>query len=314
MAKCFFRKKLLRCKAESTYGTDPGTSGLTDVITRNLKISPLEGEELKLGEDKGKRASDLSSFVGKHVKLSFEVRASGAGATARTAGTPHKLHPLFLACAMAGTANAGTDYRYRADDDAEGSVTLRVYQGKQLHIVTGARGGWKFKATKKQYPWFMFEFVGIYNAVTAVTVPAISLTGWEKPVPFNAANVLGSLFANTLGLQEFEFDSGIKAEPYEHSELEMSAELDGFEARFNLLAEEPETGTLDLFGLALAETTGALSYVHGTTAGNIVEIAAPVAQIGTGIQREDMQGISQLRLQGPCAPNSSGLDYELVFK
>ncbi len=309
MAKSYFRKKLLRYKLETTYGTDPGTSGLTDVITRDLKIDPLEADSLKLDEDKGERGSDLSTNVGVHAMISFKVRLSGAGA----AGTVHKLKGLLLACGMTATNNAGTDDRYAPNDESTDSVTLRVYQGKQLHIVTGARGGWKITGGNRKYPYIEFTFMGLYTPVTAVTVPTISMTGWVKPVPWNAANVAVSLAGTVVGCHELTIDGAQKPEFYEHSEAE-SIELEGFQARFDAKIEEPEIGTLDVFAMVKNETTGTFSYVHGTVAGNIVEVVSTLTQIEAPLKREDEKGVSALRVQGPMVRSGSNPAFELVFK
>lgn len=313
MAKSFFRKKLLRFVPEATYGTDPGTGSLVDVITKELSISPFEAEELKLDEDKGVRGSDLSSHVGKHVLVTFKVRLSGAGSAAVLAGTPHKLDGLLLACGMKRTATAEVDCRYAPDDDADDSVTLRVYQGRQLHIITGARGGWKINGGNRKYTFIEFTMMGLYNAVTAVTVPAINMTGWQKPVVWSPANVAVSLAGAVVGCHEINIDGAQKPEFYEHSEAE-SIELDDFQARFDAQIEEPEIGTLDIYAMVASETTGALSYVHGTVTGNIFEVVSTMTQLVAPLKREDVKGVSALRVQGPMVMNGASPAFELVFK
>lgn len=309
MAKNYFRKKTLLAKIESIEGTDPTPTGAANAIqTKDLEIDPIEGEALSRNLDRDSFGSDLSTLVGKHVRLRFKVEAAGSGA----AGTAPAYGVLLRACGHSETVNAAVDVRYKPIDTGVPSVHFYFKRGLVLHKCAGSRGMVKFTASKRNYGYFEFEFTALYVGPVASSAITAVLTAFQTPVPFRAASVDCDIAGTTVGLHEISIDGGQKVEFYEHSEEE-SIQITDRESKFSAKFEEPEIGTHDFFADVSAGTTGAFDFTLGTVAGNIVQIVAATSQIGT-LKVADVQGVSTFDVTGTLVPDSTNPDYEFVFK
>lgn len=310
MAKLLFRKKALLVKKEVTYGTDSVPTGALNAIqTKDLSIDPLEGEELTFDIDTENLGAKAASLVGKHVKVSFKVAAGGAG----TAGNVPAWGVLMEACGHTATVVAGTSVTYTPKDTDTDSVTMYVLVGRTLHQVTGSRGAVKFSSKKRDYPWFEFEFMGLFGPVVdRVTSLGTVLAGFVKPLPFRASTVEFELGTFLAGLHDLSVDFGQKVEFYEHSEEEQIMQVDR-QAKWQGTLEEPDVGTHNFYNDVNADTQMAFSYIHGSTAGNIIEIASPATQLLMP-KRSQVNDIAALQLQGPFIQAGSGPEYSIIAR
>jgi hypothetical protein len=310
MAKLLFRKKALLVKKEVIYGTDPVPTGALNAIqTKDLSIDPLEGEELTFDIDTENLGAKAASLVGKHVKVSFKVAAGGAGA----AGDVPAWGVLVEACGHTATVDAGVSVTYTPKDTDTDSVTMYVLVGRTLHQVTGSRGTMKFSAKKRDYPWFEFEFMGLFGPVLdQVASLGTVLAAFVKPLPFRASTVEFELGAYLAGLHDLSVDFGQKVEFYEHSEEEQIMQVDR-QAKWQGTLEEPDVGTHNFYTDVNADTQMAFSYIHGSAAGNIVEIASPATQLLMP-KRSAVNDIAALQLQGPFIQAGSGPEYSIIAR
>ncbi len=310
MAKLLFRKKALLAKKEVTYGVDPVPTGpLNAIQTRNLSIDPLEGDQLTFDVDTENLGAKAASLVGKHVKVSFEVPAAGSGA----AGTAPGWGVLMLGAGHTETIVAATSVTYEPKDTDTDSLTLYVMVGRTLHKVTGCRGSVKFSAKKREYPWLQFEFMGLFSAPVDQAVSLnTDLSAFLKPLPFRADSVEFEIGAYLAGLHEISVDFGQKVDFYEHSEEEQIMQTDR-QANWQGTLEEPDVGTHDFYTDVNADTQMALSYVHGTVAGNIFEISAPKTQL-LSPKRQAIEDIAALQLNGPLIQDGTGPEYSIVVR
>jgi hypothetical protein len=309
MAKNYFRKKILLAKIESLYADDPTPTGALNAIqTKDLEIDPLEGEALSRKLDRDSFGADLSTLVGKHVRVRFKVEVAGSGA----AGTAPAYGVLLRACGHSETVNAGVDVTYTPIDESVPSVYSYFKRGLVLHKIAGARGMVKMVASKRNYGYFEFEFIGLYVGPVASSAITAVLTAFQRPVPFRASTVDCDLAGVTVGLHEISIDGGQKVEFYEHSEEE-SIQITDRESKFSAKFEEPEIGTHDFFADISTDTTGAFDFQIGTTAGNIVQVTAATSQIGT-LKVSDTQGVSTFDVTGTLVPDSTNPDYRIVIK
>ncbi len=307
MAKQYFRKKAIYAKKELNYGVDPVPTGASAIQTRDLTITPLAGEALTMQLDKPTLGSDLGTMVGKHVSVTFRVPLAGSG----TAGDAPAWGILMQGCGMTETLVAVTSATY-APDDAEGaSLTFYMEHDKCLHKFTGSRGSVKMIIDKRNYPWWEFTYMGLYEPVVANAAPFTPVyTAWIKPVVFRASTVNCSLIGQVVGLHNITLDFGQQVEFYEHSESE-SIQIVDRKPTFQASFEEPEIGTHNFYADANADTTGALSYGHGITAGNIVTVTSPLSQI-TSITTQDVQGVKALQVSGPMVRSGVTPDFSIV--
>lgn len=313
MAKLLFRKKALLAKVETTYGTDAAPTGALNAIqTRNLQIEPLNGDPLEFDVDTELLGAKAMSLVGRHVKITFEVAAAGSG----VAGTAPAWGVLMRGAGHTETLDAtlGSEKAtYKPLDTDTPSLTMWVLVGRTLHKVTGSRGSVKFSSKKREYPWLQFEFMGLFSSpIDQNTSLGTVLTAFLQPQPFRADVVEFELGANLAGLHEVSVDFGQKVEFYEHSEEEQIMQVDR-KANWQATIEEPDIGTHNYYADVNNDTVMAFSYVHGTVAGNIVEIACPKTQIMQP-RRQAVQDIAALQVQGNFIQDGSGPEYSVIVR
>lgn len=297
--KIYFRKKTLVAKIEDTYGTDAAPTGAANAIqTRDLTIQPLQGDALEMQLDKPNFGSDLGTLVGKHVQLTFKVPLAGSAAV----GTAPSWGVLMKLCGHSETVVAATSVAYAPIDSSIDSATLYMLVDSVLHKITGARGSVRLTTQKREYPWLEFTVMGLFQPVTAGVDLNADYSAWIKPVPFRATTVECSLFGQVVGLHQMTLDFGQQVEFYEQSEDE-SIQITDRKAKFDASFEETDVGTHNFFNDVNTDATGALSYAHGITAGNIVTITSPRTQPQT-IERTDEQGVAALHVTGPLVASA----------
>jgi hypothetical protein len=303
-----FRKKTLLAKIEATYGTDSAPSGAANAIqTKDLEISPLEGEALTRALDKEMLGADPATIVGQLVNVKFKVELAGSG----TAGSPPAWGPLVIACGHSQTISAGVSVTYAPIDDAA-SITIWMKHDKVLHKITGARGKLRIAGGMRQYGYLEFEFIGLYSTPTASGASLSPvLTAFVAPVPFRASTVESELFGDLICLRELAIDCGQNNSLFECSEAEQ-IELEDRQASMDVKFVEPEIGTHNYWDDAATDTVDEFNFVLGSTAGNIVEFIAPNTQISQ-IKREDQQGNMVLAATGPIARVGSA-EYSLIAR
>lgn len=315
MAKIFYRRKALLAKVETTYGTDATPTASTDsVLTSNFELTPWEGQRLERNLDKGTFGSDLSTQLAKHGILRFRVEAAGSGAATQAPAYGGIMRAAGHSETIETVAGSDPEDRviYAPIDTGVPSLTCYFHHDTKLHKFLGTRGSVTFSDAKRAYPYLQFEFRGLYVPVADGVMPTPDNSGYQKPVPFRASEVITTLFAQTVGMHSFTLTGGQSVDFYEHSEEESIQQMDR-NATYQMSFEEPNATTHDFWADADGETTGAINILHGTTAGNIVEIEVDNAQLFiNGIADEN--GVRALNVSGPCVPVAGAPDYRYITK
>lgn len=316
--KIISKKKTLLAAIEATYGVDAAPTGALNAIqTSQLTVSPLEGDVVNLNLDKPNYGADLGTLVGKHVMVTFRVPIAGSG----VAGTAPAWGILMLGCGHTETLIVDgigppvtvASAVYTPIDTNFDSLTFKFLQDRTLHTITGCRGSVKAVLAKRDYGWWEYSFMGLFNPPTdnPAALGAVYTT-WKKPVPFRASTVDCTLFGQIVGLHSLNVDFGQKVEWYEHSEEE-SVQITDRSANFDSSFEEQDLTVHDYFNDVNTEVAGNLLYKHGTVAGNIIEIAAANSQAQT-IKRADDTGVSALQVTGPLASIAPDPDYTITAR
>jgi len=305
MAKKRFNRRVLLAAIETTYGTDATPTGTVNaVVSRNLEIDPLEGEELQRELDKGTFGADPGTLVGQHARIRLQVEVAGAGA----AGDVPAWDALMRAAGHVQDSDdpggSPTEIYYDPIDTGVDSCTFYFHGDDQRHRVVGARGSVTMEFGKRQYGYFQFEFLGLILDVTDTATPAIDQSAFVKPVPFRAANVDFSLFGATRALHSLTITGGQQVDFYETS-VEESLEQQDRNSSWQASIEQPSISDWDWFSAIQNDTIGALEYIHGTTAGNIVQIDAGEVQALSPPRRQNEGGIVALQLGGSIIASST---------
>lgn len=269
-------KLAMLAKIETTYGTDPTPTPTDGIVGKNVTFTPIEGDEVQrdlIMPYMGNQGTILTAMYG---RLEFEVEIAGAGA----AGTAPKYGSLLRAAGMAATVTAGTSVVYSIIEDAVESLGLYFISDKVRHIFVGGQCNVAASFVPKQIPAFKFTLMGLLGTVTDVaSMPAYSLTGWTTPVPVSKANTTMTLHGWACTAESLSVDLGNTLTPRMLIGDERIL-ISGRKSSGSAVVAAKSIAEIDWFAKARSSARGALSLIHGTTVGNIVEIAAPAVQIG----------------------------------
>lgn len=305
----YFRKLALLAKIEGTYGTDPTPTGADNaMLGLDVRLTPLAGgEEMRdlLLPWMGHQGVILT---GNYGLIEFGIEIAGAGA----AGTAPAYGPLLRACGMAQTVNSGVSAVYEPVSAAFEGVTLYYVLDGVRHILLGCRGNVTMEFTAARIPRFRFRLLGLLGTVSDQSLPAVTLSGFQVPVPVSKANTTFSLHSYAGATESVSIDLGNQVEPrllINHESIQIADRR----ATGQAVMEAVVLATKNWQTIALGHTTGALALVHGTAAGNIVEIAAPAAQVGRYGQGQS-QGIVNNTLPLMLTPSTGNDEISITVK
>ncbi len=285
-------KKAVLAKIETVYGTDPVPTGAANaILAKSLSLSPYEAEmqERELALPYFGNLGQVPASA--KVMVEMEVEAAGSGA----AGTAPAWGPLLRACGLSETINATVDVTYALVSAAFDSVTLYFHQDGLLHKVTGCRGTASLELSNEGIPMFKFSFTGIYNAPSDTALPTLTLTAWQKPLPVNKVNTTFSLHGYAAILASLNVDLGNEVVHKAYVNTTEDVRITNRKLAGSCSLEHVLLATKNWFTTVGGATTGALALVHGTAAGNKIQIDAPAVQVAAP-KYEDADGITMLGL------------------
>ena len=177
-----------------------------------------------------------------------------------------------------------------------------------LHVITGARGTFVLNAEVGEIPTIEFTMTGIYNAPTDTAAPATTDTNQATPLIFKAGSTTAfSILGYSGCLMSLEFDMANEIIYRELVGCDKSVIITNRAVEGTCMIEAPTIAQKDFFTIANQDTTGILTMLHGTTAGNRVTLLAPKVDIGNP-SYEDSDGIQMLSLPFAAIPTSAGND------
>lgn len=299
-----FRKLALLAKIETTYNTDAVPTGAANaILARNVNVTPMEAQTEERGQMQpflGHSGEVLVAFWG---KLDFEVEIAGSGA----AGTAPKVGPLLRGASLAEVVAAGTKVTYTPISTGFESVSLYFHLDGVLHKFTGSRGSVSMAFNARAIPQFKFTYTGIFQPVVDATLPAATYTGFVSPLAVNKVNTPTFSMHGYAGVtQSVSLDMANDVQYRNLINYEGVDNIDRVPAG-EMTIEATLMATKNWFDIAKTMTTGALSLIHGTTAGNIVKLAAPAVQI-TNPRYSEASGVAMLTAGLKYKPTTAGND------
>ncbi|MDE8350317.1 MAG: hypothetical protein POG74_12715 [Acidocella sp.] len=213
---------------------------------------------------------------------------------------------------MASTVVATTSVTYNPISAGFSSNTLYFYLPNDantkatLHKITGVRGDFELNLAVKTIPTIKFTMTGLYNAPIGVAPPtSISFGKFIKPVPPNSQNTTGvTLFGYaTPALEKFNLKIGNKVE-FRNLVGDQYVFLSDRNSMGQVDFEALTPDVFDMFAAANVGTPGAISFTHGTVAGNKVAVSIPKSQPqnptyadSTGVQMFQVPYIAQTTIR-----------------
>jgi hypothetical protein len=272
----YVRNALLVALRETTYATDPTPTGANAIQVTDLDVQFMAADVVErnlVGPYMGARPAVLAR---RRTLMSFRVEATGSGA----AGTAPGYAAFLRAAGFSETVTASTRVDY--DPVSTGFDSVAAYgnvDGRRARMI-GGRGGLGVNVTAGQIPYFAFSnFVGRDAGgpdAQALLTPTFSNVA--APLVVNRENTTFTLGGQALILQSLDLT------PYDpvwvNRPNSERAEIVDHPIRGTLVVESVPLGTWDPYLQSRSRAQLALSLVHGTVAGNIVELVASRVELG----------------------------------
>lgn len=303
------RKFLLLAKIEVTQFTDPvPTAAANAMLVKELQVTPLRVET----EDRALirpyfGISDQIPVLNEGT-LSFKVEMAGAGA----AGTAPKYGPLLRACGLSETISAGVSVIYQPVSGSFESATIYAYRDGVLYKFLGAMGSVRVEMSAKKIPHYVFTFTGQYSAVTDAAVPSTpDFSGFQQPrasIPtYTGACTIGGYAAK---LAAFDADLGNQVSHAIWMNNE-TLQITDRQSKGDITVEQVTVATNDYFAKLLGANLQAVSILHGTTAGNKVQLDFPKAQ-QTDFSETTFENVLAWKWSLVFAPNAGNDEFKIT--
>jgi len=305
------RKRLILLKKESTYATDSTPVGTDAVLVRDLSVTPLQSDVVSRDLIRPYLGASEQLLANTRVECQFTVEMAGSG----IAGTAPRYGGALQACGMSETLVATTSATYAPVSTAFSSVTIYYNLDGVLHKITGARGTFTLNAEVGQIPTIAFTFTGIYVPPTDTAAPTVTYSNQATPLIFKQGNTSAFEFYSYSGcLQSVSLDIGNTIVYRELVGCTKEVLLTQRNATGSVMIEAELIATKDYFTAALTDgTTGNLTFLHGTTAGNRVTLTAPTTDIGDPTYG-DTDGVAMINLPYTAVPAGAGNnEFTLAF-
>jgi len=304
------RKRLILVKTESTYGTDSTPAGTDALLVRNLDITPLSGDVVSRDLIRP-YLGNFDQLIGlTSVAINFEVELAGSG----SAGSAPKFDAILKACGLGSTIVTSTSVTYAPVSSSFSSATIYFNVDGVLHKLTGCRGSMTMSCAVGAIPTLAFNLTGVYNAPTDTAQPAVTYSAQATPLIFREGNTSSFSFFSYSGiLQSVDFNL---ANSLVYRELVGGTKetlITDRKPAGTVMIEAPTIATKDFFTTALGSSTGNLTFLHGTTAGNRVTFTASQVDV-LNPTYQDQDSIMMLSVPYVALPTTAGNnEFSLAF-
>lgn len=299
--------KAKRCvgqgKAEGTYSVDPTlTAADNSIIMRNVRLRTMQQA---LDERRISRPwfGGAGKAIAKTARmLSFDCELAGSG----VAGTAPGWGPFMKACGASETIVPATSVTYAPVSTGESSVYIKWFMDGKMFALPGSRGSCSLRLQAGKIPLLSFNFIGLYLIPADVAIPAPTFVS-ATPLAVNKVNTpTTALHGTAVKLSSLELDLGKQVLHNNKPQIEEVHILD-HQAGGRISFEEELVAVKDWYTIVRAGTTGALSVIHGTAAGNIATLSAARLQL-EGVDQAEEEMVSIENMPFNLQPGASGND------
>jgi hypothetical protein len=276
--------KTILLKKEATYGTDATPAADDNAVpTRNFDAEPVIVDQLDRKLDVPSRGRTKSANTKRRTGFSYELDLAGSG----TAGDAAPFMEHLEMCGMAApTLTADTDavQAFAAASATLSSATCYHWMGEERVRALGCRGTFSMDWTAGAYPFARINAQGILPAkpTAPVDTTAIGATPdydrWIDPLEICTENTDFTLGGYAALLRSFTFDVNA-AVALRYLVGSTSIHRGNHALTGRLIIEAPALASKNYFTQLDAGSEAALQIVHGTVAGNILQLDMGQLQI-----------------------------------
>lgn len=307
----YWNEKVFLLGLESTYGTAPALTGTNAVLATNIRLSPMEGQDVSRDLERPLFGAQPTIPVDLHARLSFNAEILPSG----TAGTPPVLGKLLRACGCAEVITADTSVRYTPVSREHESAAVHLWISGTRYALVGARGTATIRINASGIPVAEFDLTGLFVMPSDVTPVVPDLDDQLEAEVLVATNTNTPVFTvggKSLVMRSFALTLGNQVETRFLIGAE-SVMITGRSETIETTVEAVALTMLNPFALAQARTKQAVVLQHGTTAGSIVTINAPGAQMQRPAGLEEQQGIKEWPLRLVPQPDEGNDQWSITF-
>lgn len=306
-----FDKKVILLKAEATEGADSGPVVATNAL-RVLNYQPtfMDADAKPRNIEKAYFGADPVAMANFKRGAAFDLEIHGGGA----AGTaPQWMEALRFAGFGAPVISAGVSATQSPITDSIPSATHWAYIDDLLLKSIGCRATVGYTVQDDEIPIFNYSLLGrpptTLAEQSAPGAPVIA--GVADPVIASTEATTFSLDGYAVPLRRMSMNANVDLQF--RSLIGPQDRVLYRERNWNgqIVIELPDLATKDYFAKVRPGTTMVSELVHGTVAGNIVQIDHPKLQISGNVELSEEQGIVMATLPVTALPNA-GND-EVVF-
>tara|TARA_B100000927_G_scaffold223360_1_gene183183 strand:- start:256 stop:1185 length:930 start_codon:yes stop_codon:yes gene_type:complete len=303
------RKRVILIEAESNYGSDPGIVAADAVLVRDLSITPQSSDVVSRDVVRPFLGAFQQLLANTNVEVTFSVELAGSG----TAGTAPRYGDALKACGFSETVSSGTSVTYAPVSTSFSSVTIHYNTDGVRHKVVGARGSFVINGSVGEIPTIDFTFQGIYIPPTDTALPTVTYGDQATPLIFKQGNTSSfQLLSHSGALSSISLDVGNELVYRELVGGTQETLLVNRNITGSVSIEAVPLATKDFFAAAISETTGNLTFLHGTTAGNKVQVSSTKADIGDVAYAEE-DGIQMLEIPYTLVPTSANDELTITY-
>tara|TARA_Y100001968_G_C19449850_1_gene767793 strand:- start:3990 stop:4937 length:948 start_codon:yes stop_codon:yes gene_type:complete len=303
------RKQAILIESEGSYNASTTPTGADALLVTDLEITPQSSDVVSREYVRPYFGASEQLLANTKVEITFGVELVASG----TAGTAPGYSKALLACGLLEEIVADTSVTYTPKSSAFSSATIWYYLEDVRHKISGARGTFTLEASVGEIPKLNFSFTGIYNAPDSHTLDLSTVTYNEQPTPLilKDGNTSGfNIIGHQAGLNSLSLDMG--------NEIVYREVIGGTPSKEVLLSNRAVTGsatidavgtgTKDFFAAALADSSlGALTLLHGASAGNRVQVVSSKCDIGD-VSYGESDGIATMEIPFTLVPSATGND------
>ncbi|HEX8224470.1 MAG TPA: phage tail tube protein [Allosphingosinicella sp.] len=274
--------KTILFKKETTYGTDAApTTAANAVVTRNFSAEPIVVDQLERKLDTPSRGRRKSSPTNRRTAFGYELEMAGSGA----AGTAAPWMEHLECCGMAApvlTAATKAEQKFAAAGAALSAGTCHHWMGGQRARGLGSRGTFGVDFTAGAVPFAKVDMQAILPPSPAIdgTAPVGNpdFTRWLEPLEVNTANTDFLLDGFAAVLKQFTLDANAEVKPRNLVGANYIQRGD-HAMTGRVICEAPALASKNYFTTLDVGTEIATQLVHGTVAGNIIQVDTSYLQI-----------------------------------
>lgn len=275
------RQNVIAAKIETSPGTYEALAAADAAHNvMNLVVTPDVPSINRPGQS---NLSKLASVpAGRKCKVAFDTDLVGTASN----GTD----PLWATTFLAAAGWLGNTNVWKPSTLDPSTISIGVYQDGLMYKIVGAKGNCEIRLKTGEPGVVHFEFEGVLSANTDVALLAPTYPTVIPPRFAGATFTVGGLTPK-CSTATFKFSNTIKVaeDPATASAYHRAYIVDrAFE--FTCDPEASLVATYDPQSLMFAGTEVAISCALGATAGNVITIAVPKAQI-INVQPGDRDGL-----------------------